>query len=421
MPELVQNRKTYDSHQQHLATHQASTLTIVMFLNKYISVTLGCWLLPCAALGTITDKIAFDPATPSQPPFIQPPYTHLQFSRDAEGVHLTESSPTSFMVDTGSTGIVRRASHLDIQPSERTSPGHLYLSSSHILYVGVWVDRYVWFNRGGPHEIVSHVPVLAVQHKYEHCTSYTSGDDTCPGGVENTTDEMAIMGIGVGRTYDGMPESTPDKNVLLNITSIRGTSTLAPADYSPGWIIDKTGITVGLTATNWSPFSSRVVSLPVPSPAGSGPPHLRAYGEIPGSYSVASIGPLDCSILVDTGIDYSSMRSHDVLPTDFPRDSTTHKLDDGNNVTVSFGVRPLGTIFSETWEVGDWGVPPKNCDITPCYVNVHQDTSRPSFVNTGRHLLRKWKMAFDMVNGQVGFARADPVSLCPTINNCVPS
>ncbi|KAM6527484.1 hypothetical protein FSOLCH5_003554 [Fusarium solani] len=384
-----------------------------MFLTKYISVTLGCLLLSCAALGTITEKIVFDAETPSEPPFIQPPHVRLQFSLDEAGVDVTSTTPTRFFVDTGSTGIVHPASRLSIRTTDATTPGHLYLSSSRILYVGVWVDRYVWFDRRGPHEIKSRVPVLAVQRKYEHCASYTSGD-TCPGGVETSVGTITIMGIGVGRTYDGQDQSTPDKNVLLNIASIRGRAVAAP-DYSPGWIIDKTGITVGLTATNWMPFPPHVVRLPLPSPPGAGPLHLRAYGEIPGSYSVATVGPVDCSILIDTGIDYSSMRSHDPLPVGFPRDSTTYKLADGNHVTVRFGRGFFGTIFSETWEVGDWGIPPKNCDITPCYVNVHQDTAHPSFVNTGRHLLRKWKIAFDAVDGRVGFARADPLTLCPVL------
>ncbi len=354
-----------------------------MFLIKYILVALGGLLLPCAGLGTITEKIVFETETPSDPPFIQPPHVRLQFSLDAAGTDLTSTTPTRFFVDTGSTGIVHPASRLSLRDIETKTPAHLYLSSSHILYVGVWVDRYVWFDRGGPHEIKSHVPVLAVQHKFEKCTSYTSGD-TCPGGVETVDNDINIMGIGIGRTYDGQDQSTPDKNVLLNIVSIRGSAVAAP-DYSPGWIIDKTGLTIGLTLANWTPFSSRVVYLPLPSSGGGGPAHLREYGEIPGTYAVATIGgPVACSILVDTGIDYSSMRSHDALPAGFPRDSTTHKLADGNHVIVSFGSGASWSGPVETWEVGDWGVPPKNCDITPCYVNVHYDSARGSFVNTGR-------------------------------------
>lgn len=188
------------------------------------------------------------------------------------------------------------------------------------------------------------------------------------------------------------------------------------ASYSPRWIIDKTGITVGLTDSNWSPFSGRYINLSIPShrtrhgwPGQWSCPYLWQWGEMEGFYDVADNRRKRCTILIDMGIEYGSIRSHEPLPARFSRDPRSHQLDDREEVEVQFGPYGLlGTcrLVIERFKIGSPGIPDQACGSTPDRVNVYEDTSRPSFINTGRHMLRKWRMAFDAVHRRIGFAPA---------------
>jgi hypothetical protein len=223
------------------------------------------------------------------------------------------------------------------------------------------------------------------------------------------------MGIGFGRTYDGQEQSTPDKNVLLKVTKIGRKSTTGRAvgtTYSPGWIIDKEGITIGLTSDNWDPFSHLEVPLPAPMPGPPTLPHTWPWGEIPGTYTVAGFTPSDCrgihgcGILIDTGISYASARSQEVVPNSVVRDSgpDSLRLHDGQWVSVSLG---LGGAVAITEGFSSRSVPDTLNTFEPEYVKVSRVSSKPSGYNTGMHMLRKWRMAIDFSRGVVGFARAD--------------
>ncbi|KAH8699365.1 hypothetical protein GQ44DRAFT_733234 [Phaeosphaeriaceae sp. PMI808] len=381
------------------------------------AVLLTITLPSCVALGTTTAVIPWSDDPAQSMPFTSPPHVRLWFTR--EETYTGRPDSFTFFVDTGSTGIITRVANLNVLASESRTPGaYLFLTSSNTLYGGFWINRWVWFNKGTTSEVRALVPVLAVEYKCE-CPYYVVG---VSGPTVLATTPLAgpisIMGIGFGRTYNGQPQSTPDKNVLLNVESIGGISTTGTAvgtTYSPGWIIDKDGITLGLTNSNWSPFASRTVSLPAPVPAPVSPRYRWQWGEIPGTYRVAGFTPADCSdldgcgILIDTGINYASARSQEQLPDDFPRDSTSHQLSRGRSVTVQFGVggTPAGT---QTFTVGPPGSPDRSCSFAPQYVKVSWDSSMSSGFNTGSHMLRKWRMAIDFVAGVVGFAPATPVT-----------
>ncbi|KAI3579702.1 hypothetical protein IWW34DRAFT_620776 [Fusarium oxysporum f. sp. albedinis] len=357
-------------------------------------------------------------------PFTNPPHVRLYFSRDQGEDDLTRSSYT-FLVDTGSTGIVTRADRLKVLPSEPITPhAYLFLSSSKTLYRGFWVNRWVWFNKGTESEVRAQAQVLTVEYKCP-CPTYVIGQsgDQCPSiwgipPLEPQDGPISLMGIGFGRTYDGQEQSTPDKNVLLNVKTIGGmsiTDTAIGTTYSPGWIIDKDGITLGLTDSNWHPFDSRRVPLPPPARLPmSSPRYMWQWGEIPGTYTVAGFTPSDCnnrsgcSILIDTGIGYASARGQVEIPADI-RDPRSHHLVDRQSVAVSLGLRGASAI-SESFQSGSPGDPDGSCSFAPEYVKVSQDSSMTSGYNTGSHMLRKWRMAIDFMAGVVGFVEAVPAA-----------
>ncbi|KAI7765626.1 hypothetical protein LZL87_014138 [Fusarium oxysporum] len=372
-------------------------MTFLIICTVLLAITLQSFV----ALGTTTAVIPWSDYPPQSMPFTRPPHVHLWFTR--EETYTGRPDSFTFFVDTGSTGIITRVANLNVLESEPRTPGaYLFQTSSNTLYGGFWINRWVWFNKGTTSEVRALVPVLAVKYKCEcpyyvvgvsspYCggggTDFIRGTNIYPCGIKclpggypyfcyETTPlagPISVMGIGFGRTYNGQPQSMPDKNVLLNLKSIGGISTTCEAvgtTYSPGWIIDKDGIMRGLTNSNWPPFASRTVSLPAPVPAPVSPRYHWQWGEIPGTYRVASFTPADCSdlggcsILIDNGIDYTSARSQAKPPDGFPQDSTSHHLSREQSVTVQFGVgrTPVGT---ETFTVGPPGSPDRSCSFAP--------------------------------------------------------
>ncbi|KAK4122978.1 hypothetical protein N657DRAFT_645683 [Parathielavia appendiculata] len=163
---------------------------------------------------------------------------------------------------------------LDRHPPDGAEEGWHYLSSSKILYNGYWVTKNIYFRDTYdypdtapgprlPHYIRTRAPILVVTRKYV-CKEYdidVAGKD-CLGDPYSTEDNprgIFILGSGFGRTHDGQPQGTPNKNPLLHVTSFRGRTRAVPPsstdNYWPGYIISKEGITVGLTETNTASMS----------------------------------------------------------------------------------------------------------------------------------------------------------------------
>lgn len=293
-----------------------------------------------------------------------------------------------------------------------------YLSSSHILYTGCWINRNVWFNHldtgTGNHKVQAKVPILVVTRKIT-CPGYRIGVDgfNCPSPLVVITnpDPPRMIGIGFGRTADGQPEGTPDKNPLLNVVAIRDVAVDLSSGYStyhPGYIISKEGLQVGLTATNYdsASFGSREAALPlsVSTCVGSSTPiHLCQRNELPGCLSIDNV-PSPClpiSVLLDTGLNQSYIRvpsSITYSTHDDPSDnSTTSVLDNGQHVHVELGVPQRA---SEDYTTG-FASP-----VLPARVYNYHDDARAPFVNTGRHVYKAWKTAFDPVCGNLAFASA---------------
>ncbi|KAH6666315.1 hypothetical protein B0J14DRAFT_604624 [Halenospora varia] len=311
-----------------------------MFTSRFLIYTLPSLLLSTSAQARLHTSLTTSELIPFLPPTTTTTTTTYDFSTIPK-VKVWFSSPTTpstftrsyeFDVDTGTCGILIGSSAM--QSWNETDcigimgEAYQYLSSSHILYTGCWVDRNVWFNRldtgTGNQKVQARVPILVVTKEIT-CPGSRIGIDgyNCPSpsSVIMNPDPPRMMGIGFGRTADGQPEGTPDKNPLLNVVAIRDAAvdvSTGYGTYHPGYIISKEGLQVGLTASNYDSagFGSRegALSLSVSTCAGSSTPaHLCQRNELAGCLSVDNV-PSPCLPVT-------------VLPThDDPTDDSTTKV-----------------------------------------------------------------------------------------------
>ncbi|KAG9233277.1 hypothetical protein BJ875DRAFT_378951 [Amylocarpus encephaloides] len=402
--------------------------TLVSLLSISKMVTASCSVGPHDA-ATITEDIDFTEVGYNFG--ANHPKAKVWFGKTKPSFPEDISTPRELIIDTGSTGIVLARSLLTnwdpLTEEVAAKEGYLFLSSSKRLYVGWWVFRNVYFNRDvtTTRLIKARTEILVLKEAI-NCTDYRIGSDgrTCPsGGIVDTNPRTALMGIGFGRTADGMEQSTPDRNPVLNIEAIRGTNVISNLAFSLGYIITKKGLTIGLTRTNYDLAGFLSARAPLPTPPSSIPPppdHLRAYGQLPGCIKVAGIPSacVSCSVLLDTGVEQSYMRvegdpaSHSSWP--FYPGWPVHKkgdpgtsdpssapkppasiLDTGKTVDIALGTARVAELVYTT----DDGSPE-----SPIWVNAYHDKLfRFPFVNTGRHVYRKYKVAFDPVCGTLAF------------------
>jgi hypothetical protein len=364
--------------------------------------------------------------------FVPEPHVRIKFSY-TDGTEITMGT-LKFTVDTGTCGIVTTENRTGIQDWEKTERAWHYLSSSHVLYTGWWVERDVTFAEATSNNVRTHVrsrvKVLSIGRKYTDCTGWTPDQEDCeenpdavlccrdPDAAIEANPETSLLGIGYGRVYDSQPQGTPNKNPLLNLRQI-GSSDLA-AGFYPGWRIDEEGMKIGLTNNVWGGMSSFEVPLGHPPlktpsipPAGGPRPQFpwRELNLAHADITVNLIG-VDFQLLFDTGLNYSSIRlpEADALAV---RDTNKH-LKDEIPVRLRVGrsiSRPTGQ------RIGGWQYGPErpssDCDITPEWTQVTYDSDKPLFINTGRHIFRRWAQGYDPWRGIIGFEEHPLLVSCP--------
>ena len=361
-------------------------------------------------------------------------------------------------VDTGTCGVLISAT--DIPGWTGTPPvgavaGWHYLSSSSILYNGYWITKDLYFNDvyeepgnttsdpgTGPVVVIpryirTRTPILAVTAK-TNCTDYdtVAAGPTCA-GTPLSPSGVRIMGIGFGRTHDGQPQGTPDKNPFLHVASIASrTQSLPPVQtgtFWPGYIISKQGITVGLTDANTA--SMAFARLETTS-GGATTQHWTDldtvdWQELPACIKItapgaAPGGPTPCeegTALLDLGTGNSFVRvkhdtvDHDNINDPLPRSEATQLLNTGTHVQIRFG-NPAPGAADAHFTVGmSSATDPR--PVTPERVRAVYARSgggRDAFINTSRYMYRRFVVAFDPVLGRMGF-RLTPVltpALTPT-------
>jgi hypothetical protein len=353
---------------------------------------------------TATEYAAFNTSAliPFLPTNDTVPFTDYQ-SIDFWFSPKTSSKKYTPFVDTGSTGVVISAIDIPSYNASNASSypeGWEYLSSSKKLYNGHWIPQNIYFNLdNSKHELIqARVPVLCVTTVTvcNGMTKYNSTTDegSCPmdpdGYLPPITEfptGIRILGVGFDRQGDGMPQGTPDKNPFLNIVSIGGKA--VEEDFRPGYIITAAGISIGLTERNMEEM--RYIQLPMIN--STVPRNRFDWGAIPACISVDGQVCVEGTALLDTGLNNSYITvpfnvSFAVVPN-------TTLLADGERAKIEFGVPVVGT---DEFVVGK-GI---ETGVTPTKVSMTQSDSRV-FVNTGRHVYRRWEVAFDAVGGTVGF------------------
>lgn len=307
------------------------------------------------------------------------------------------------IIDTGSCGFVISAADLpdwDRTEASQYPVGWEFLSSSKILYSGRWLPKNIYFPDAEV-EVQARVPILAVETR-THCPQYNATRDknTCPsvtGQPPQATQlpsGIRVMGVGFGREHDGMPQGTPDKNVFINIRRIDGRRVRGRAWFRSGYILNRHGVTVGLTGRNTA--GMRFTELSLREEAVS----PRDWAQADGCMGVDGAPCVRGPVLIDTGVSQMYM----TLPLG-SKAKRTHPpvLNDGSLVSVQVGLG-YGDRYTaeENFTVGDrLGM---DYDVVPSSVRLTlaNPMRNPPHVNTGRHFLRAWEFAFDSDGGFFG-------------------
>ncbi|KAE9366344.1 outer membrane autotransporter barrel protein [Stipitochalara longipes BDJ] len=313
------------------------------------------------------------------------------------------------IIDTGTCGLVISASGFPNWKNSTASEypiGWEFLSSSKRLYSGRWIPTDIQFTNANV-EVTSRVPTLAVE-EVTICPNYNETTDTniCPtptsGSIPIVTSMptgIQVMGVGFGREADGQPQGTPDKNPFLNVQLIDGHAVSGNRTFRNGYIISIEGITIGLTARNTAVMNFTKLA-PRLTNSSTVSQDARDWAAVPACMSINGATCTPGSGLIDTGVSQSYM----TLPLGTLANRTIFPLlDNGSTVDIHFG-SPGTIVACENFTVGDADGIEKGIVPSSVRLSLADPVKNPPHVNTGRHFLRRWRLAFDAIEGRLGFA-----------------
>jgi hypothetical protein len=272
----------------------------------------------------------------------------------------------NFTIDTGSVGVVVPASDVPNIPSGLPA-GSLTYSSSGLQLIGVWGTMPVSFPQsvnasGVTVAAVATVPVLMVTTS--NCTGSGVNSGSCTGTIPHQ------LGVGFGRGTDLY--SSPPYNPFLN------TAEMAAGTMRRGYIIQRTGLLLGLTETNvGSAFVTQTLTSAGTPASGSHNDWVTPVG----GFTVGTGSAVTGTALVDTGLEDMILE-------------TSGQPSSGSVATATAVTISLGSV-SYSFKVGDGGVQ------TPTSVNWAL-ASHGTFVNTGLRALGHNDLLFDADNGLFG-------------------
>jgi hypothetical protein len=290
--------------------------------------------------------------------------------------HLTVSfggAPRAAVLDTGSTGVAVSAAAIpDIAALPSRGPASLAYSSSGRIMRGTLVVTAVTIAGGDGASLTTlPIPVLAVTRidclpAARHCTP------------EQLPPHVAMLGVGFGREYDRQAIGTPDKNPFLNVATAPGER------IRRGYVITAEGVHVGLTEGDTAGGFSFVKLTP--------DPRWPDWEAAPACITLGETAPACGKLLADTGVAGMYL----TVPADGP----------GAGIGTSIGIR-LGRlddphVLGYRFVVGDTSNP-----LAPETVTLSGIGVRPTFVNTGFHLLNGFDYLYDADGGRVGFRRKE--------------
>lgn len=310
------------------------------------------------------------------------------------------------IIDTGTCGFVLSAADIpgwNKAEAAKNPVGWEFLSSSKILYAGHWIPTDVYFTNANVN-VRARIPILAVEIKW-HCPTYNKTTDrnvchTQTDGPEPTVSIMPkgiqVLGVGHGRQHDGQPQGTPDKNAFINIQEIGDAKLPDNEHFRNGYIITKHGIEIGLTEENTKDVKFSKLSLR------EGTADPRDWAQVECCMAVDGAECTPGVALIDTGVAQMYM----TLPLGTKvRRSNPPLLDNGSTVDVRFGSAEK-YIASESFTVGDEAASRRGIAPSVVRMTLADPVRNPPHVNTGRHFLRAWKVAFDSDGGYFGFGDA---------------
>jgi hypothetical protein len=297
------------------------------------------------------------------------------------------------VMDTGSTGIVVSASaipNIDRLPSR--GPGTLTYTSSGRIEQGDWVVvRATITGANGASVTTSPIPVLAVRRV------------VCLDNARNCTPRenprhVAMIGVGFGRRGNPEGPTGPGINPFLNLAG----NGSGHDGLRRGYIVSREGIQLGLTRAD--PGDGYVtVKLPFDD-------QRQDWSTAPACIAINDRTSACGTVLPDTGVTGMFL----ALPPSEEQASTGLSgtdpgLPSGTKVTISLApgssapatstpaTSPPG-MASYSFRVGDAANP-----LSPARVTLVGHGDRPTYVNTGVHLLNGFDYLFDADKGVVGY------------------
>ncbi|MFN7899623.1 MAG: hypothetical protein ACK5N0_08160 [Synechococcaceae cyanobacterium] len=330
---------------------------------------------------------------------------------------------SSFLLDTGSTGIAvsRHAWDPTAAGAQKQGPGSIIYSSSGKKYTGDWYSAVVRIGQSD-HYAEASVPVLFVNN-----LTCLPNHAECQ---ENNDPALRMFGVGFARASasdtvgpNGKVAAVPTNNPLLNITGLNGTSVKAstPAkpgatgivgDFTSGYILSRTGLTLGLTPINTAAFAKLLALDWSDRTQDSGFDSGYAdWNPVPATLTVNGTTGHG-GVLTDTGLSYMFVTpaSGAVVQVDNACDRGHDCLAPGTTVTVG-----IDTIVSYQFTIGpSSGEPIQPAPPAAPPYAVKADGS--VFVNTGSQFFGQYIYLYDYVNGQVGYIDRQTLDGYPSEN-----
>jgi len=272
----------------------------------------------------------------------------------------------SYTIDTGSVGVIVPASEVPNIPANSPA-GSITYSSSGLQLTGVWTTMPVVFpdaiNQSGVNIAASAtVPVLAVTSGT--CTGSGVNSGSCTGAIPH------MMGIGFGRGTE--VEQSPVYNVALNLTE------MTAGTMRRGYLIERTGLTLGLTGTNVSSnYGTQALTSAGTPAAGT----HNDWTTPSGSFTIGTGAPYTGVVLMDTGLLDMILEGSGLPSNGSVASGTAMRIDIGAHdyvFTVSDGGKATPTIV-------DYAI-----------------YSHGAFVNTGLRALGHYNLLYDADGGLFG-------------------
>jgi hypothetical protein len=286
------------------------------------------------------------------------------------------------VMDTGSTGVVVSASAIPgFEQLPKDGPAKLIYTSSGRIMRGAWVRVPVTIaGANGASVTMPPIPVLAV----------TSID--CTENARNCTQSedphhVAMIGMGFGRGHGSEAEGSVAKNPFLNLSAPG-----APSLHR-GYLVTREGVQLRVPSTG--------------APAGFATVHLTGnertgdWLSAPACIAIADHAPACGTVLPDTGLAlmFLALPPDQIAGRAIPSGGDL-ALPPGTKVTITLApvTRTANATAAYSFATGDMDNP-----LAPSRVILVGHDDRPTYVNTGVHLLNGFDYMYDADEGIVGY------------------